>query len=119
MFRDRPTLASELLRGPLHVALPDFDGLSAGELTGVVPTEYRADAVVTLTEHASTVLAVVIEVQLRVSDSPGAGEAEAVLAILDARGIEVPDHIRDEITNYQDYDRLDAWIMTLVGRLTL
>jgi len=68
MFRDRPLLAAELLRGPLHVAVPDFDEarLSAGDLTDVTPTEYRADAVVTLAGEGITVLAVVIEVQLRV-----------------------------------------------------
>jgi hypothetical protein len=67
MFRDRPTLATELLRGPLHIAVPDFDEarLSAGELTDVAPTEYRADAVVTLADEGSSVLAIVIEVQLR------------------------------------------------------
>jgi hypothetical protein len=66
MFRDRPTLATELLRGPLHIPVPDFDEarLSAGELTDVAPTEYRADAVVTLTDEGSPVLAIVIEVQL-------------------------------------------------------
>jgi hypothetical protein len=68
MFRDRPALAAELLRGPLHVPVPDFDEakLSAGELTDIAPTEYRADAVVTLSHEGDTVLAVVVEVQLRV-----------------------------------------------------
>jgi hypothetical protein len=40
--------------------------LSAGELTDVAPTEYRADAVVTLNVADSPVFAVVVEVQLRV-----------------------------------------------------
>jgi hypothetical protein len=40
--------------------------LSAGELTDVAPTEYRADAVVTLNVADNPVLAVVVEVQLRV-----------------------------------------------------
>jgi hypothetical protein len=69
MFRDRPLLAAELLRGPLHVAVPDFDEarLSSADLTDVTPTEYRADAVVTLTDEGLTVLAVVVEVQLRIA----------------------------------------------------
>jgi hypothetical protein len=68
MFRDRPVLAAELLRGPLQVSVPDFEGarLSAGELTDVAPTEYRADAVVALHDRHRTVQAVVVEVQLRV-----------------------------------------------------
>jgi hypothetical protein len=67
MFRDRPTLAAELLRGPLHVPVPDFDDarMSPSDLTDFAPTEYRADAVVTLVDGDVAVLAVVIEVQLR------------------------------------------------------
>jgi hypothetical protein len=38
------------------------------------------------------------------------GEATAVLAFLDARGIEVPDHIREDITGCTDLDQLDTWI---------
>ncbi|MDI6097714.1 hypothetical protein QLQ12_03750 [Actinoplanes sp. NEAU-A12] len=61
-------LAAELLDGPLHGALPEYEEahLSSAELTDVAPTEYRADAVVTLTRSGADVLAVVIEVQLRV-----------------------------------------------------
>jgi hypothetical protein len=68
MFRDRPALAAELLGGPLHITLPEFDTarLSSADLTDVAPTEYRADAVVTLNDKGSVVLAVVIEVQLRI-----------------------------------------------------
>jgi hypothetical protein len=68
MFRERPALAAELLDGPLGVAVPAFQKarLSAGELTDVAPTEYRADAVVTLDGDGSPVLAVVVEVQLRI-----------------------------------------------------
>jgi hypothetical protein len=51
MFRGRPSLAAELLDGPLHDVLPDYDEahLVSADLTDVAPTEYRADAVVTLT----------------------------------------------------------------------
>lgn len=69
MFRDRPALAAEVLAGPLGVAVPAFERaiLSSSELTDVVPTEYRADAVVTLTVDDAPVLAVVVEAQLRVN----------------------------------------------------
>ena len=67
MFRDRPALAADLLSGPLKMSLPEFQRarLSPGELTDVVPTEYRADAVVTLNAREEPVLAIVVEVQLR------------------------------------------------------
>lgn len=67
MFRDRPAFAADLLGGPLGVRVPAFDNasLSPGELTDVTPTEYRADAVVTLNAADKPVLAVVVEVQLR------------------------------------------------------
>ncbi|GGN50917.1 hypothetical protein FHR83_008838 [Actinoplanes campanulatus] len=68
MFRNRPSLAAELLDGPLHDHLPHYDEalLTSAELNDVAPTEYRADAVVTLNRSGATVLAVVIEVQRRV-----------------------------------------------------
>ncbi|MDG6109501.1 hypothetical protein Daura_09410 [Dactylosporangium aurantiacum] len=67
MVRERPTLAAELLDGPSKVTVPDFDEARAspGDFTNVSPTEYRADAVVTLRRGSATVLAVVVEVQLR------------------------------------------------------
>jgi hypothetical protein len=38
------------------------------------------------------------------------GEAAALLAILDARGIEVPDDIRVEISDCTDISQLETWI---------
>jgi hypothetical protein len=38
------------------------------------------------------------------------GEAKAVLAFLDARGIAVPDDIRARIAACTDLDQLDTWI---------
>ncbi|WP_433041364.1 hypothetical protein [Dactylosporangium sp. CS-033363] len=68
MFRGRPKLAADLLTDSLHMMVPPFEEaqLSPADLTAVAPTEYRADAVVTLDGHDGTALAVVIEVQLRV-----------------------------------------------------
>jgi len=68
MFRERPTLAAELLRGSLDVAVPDFREahLSSAELTDVAPTEYRADMVITLDRDDGPVLGIVVEVQLRI-----------------------------------------------------
>ena len=38
------------------------------------------------------------------------GEAKALFAILEVRGIQVPDHVRDEIASCTDLDRLDGWV---------
>ena len=44
----------------------------------------------------------------------GQGEARALLAVLGARGIEVPDPVRDDITGCTDLDQLDTWIRRAV-----
>jgi hypothetical protein len=66
--------------------VPDFQTarLSPGELTDVVPTEYRADLVVTLTTDDTPVLAVVVEAQLRI-DHPKRRSWPAYVATLHAR----------------------------------
>jgi hypothetical protein len=66
MFRDRPALAAELLTGPLGLSVPLFGRarVFSADLTNVAPTEYRADAVVTLSVGDAPVLGVVVEVQL-------------------------------------------------------
>ena len=50
LFRNRPTLAAELLSGTLDVPLPAFTEarIELGDLTEVVPRELRADQVVVL-----------------------------------------------------------------------
>ncbi|QSB14373.1 hypothetical protein JQS43_23235 [Natronosporangium hydrolyticum] len=62
LFRQRPSLAD-----PLGLDPPTYQHalLDSGDLTSLVPTEYRADAVVTLTTDEVPTLAVVVEVQLR------------------------------------------------------
>jgi hypothetical protein len=66
MFQNRPELVADLLVGPLGIDVPAFESaqLSAADLTDLAPTEYRADAVVTLNVAHRRVFAVVIEVQL-------------------------------------------------------
>jgi hypothetical protein len=66
MFRDRPQLVADLLGGPLDIKIPRFDRalVSDADATVLAPTEYRADAVVTLHRAGNPVLAVVVEVQL-------------------------------------------------------
>lgn len=65
MVRRRPGLVAELL-GVLGCPLPDHESarIDAGDLTELVPTEYRADAVVVLRQSERPVLGVIVEVQL-------------------------------------------------------
>jgi uncharacterized protein YcaQ len=38
------------------------------------------------------------------------GKAEAVLGVLDVRGLSVPDDVRHRITTCTDLDRLNTWL---------
>lgn len=66
LFRERLSLAPDLLRTTLAVELPPFDGitLARSELGDVVPAEYRADVVLVLTQNGAPALALAVEVQL-------------------------------------------------------
>src|SRR5215470_20416495 len=67
LFRYRPALTPTLLTDLLGVSVPSFDEarVASSDLTNLVPTEYRADAVITLTLGDAPVLGLVVEVQLR------------------------------------------------------
>lgn len=38
------------------------------------------------------------------------GEAKSILTVLDARGIDVPDKIRDTVLSCEDLGRLQKWL---------
>lgn len=65
LFRNRPTLAAELLRDALHLELPAYTEarIDSADLTDIQPAEYRADLVVLLSD-GTPVLGIVVEVQL-------------------------------------------------------
>jgi hypothetical protein len=68
LFRNRPELASELLR-VLRVPLPAYTEtrIESAELTDIEPAEYRADTVVLLGDgkpDSKPVLGIIVEVQL-------------------------------------------------------
>lgn len=65
LFRNRPTLAPELLRDALNVPLPIYTEarIDSADLTEVQPAEYRADLVVLLLDGVP-VLGIVVEAQL-------------------------------------------------------
>ena len=64
LFRNRPSLAGEILRQVLGVAVPDYDKarVESSDLTEWNPAEFRAD-VVTVYESDSPVMAMIVEVQ--------------------------------------------------------
>ncbi|MGI9004491.1 MAG: hypothetical protein ACR2GH_23045, partial [Pseudonocardia sp.] len=47
------------------------------------------------------------------------GEARAVLAVLDARGIDVPPDARARIAECSDLDQLDVWVRRAVTAETV
>lgn len=65
LFRNRPTLAPELLQLALNIDLPQYTEarIHSADLTDVQPAEYRADLVVLLVDDVP-VLGIVVEVQL-------------------------------------------------------
>lgn len=65
LFHNRPTLAPELLQGPLGLKLPAWSEamVEPSELNQVAPTEYRADLVIRLRQDKNE-LAIVVEAQL-------------------------------------------------------
>jgi hypothetical protein len=66
MFRVRPELALDVLE-VLNFPRPEYDDavVGSGELNDLVPTEFRADRVVTYTVRKKPVFAVIVEVQRR------------------------------------------------------
>jgi hypothetical protein len=47
------------------------------------------------------------------------GQATAVLAILDARGVDVPDDVRADIAGCTDLERLATWVRRAVTATTV
>src|SRR5437773_4411639 len=64
LLRERPSLVPTLLRDALRVPLPHYEDvrIEEADFTQLVPTEYRADLVLTLCDPAP-VMGVVVEVQ--------------------------------------------------------
>ena len=69
LFRNRPTLAPELLRDALEVDLPPFSEacIADASLTQIVPPAYNADLVVLLLNNVP-VYGIIVEAQISVKD---------------------------------------------------
>jgi hypothetical protein len=68
LFKNRPSLATELLAESLDVSQPTFDEarLASIELTDVQPAEYRVDVVIVLYRNEKPIRVNIVEVQLGV-----------------------------------------------------
>ncbi|MFP5287114.1 MAG: hypothetical protein ACLGI9_15340 [Thermoanaerobaculia bacterium] len=68
LFKNRPSLAAEILIELLGVSLPPYTEarLASTDLTEIQPAEYRADAVVVLLDGDIPVRVIIVEVQLAV-----------------------------------------------------
>ncbi|HSN86447.1 MAG TPA: hypothetical protein VL025_06795 [Thermoanaerobaculia bacterium] len=68
LFKNRPSLAAEILNEVLGVPLPPYSDarLASTDLTEIQPAEYRADAVVVLFDRDVSVRVIIVEVQLAV-----------------------------------------------------
>jgi hypothetical protein len=68
LFKNRPSLAAEILVEVLGVSLPPYTEarLAATDLTEIQPAEYRADLVVVLLDRDTPVRVIIVEVQLAV-----------------------------------------------------
>jgi len=68
LFKNRPSLAAEILVEVLGVSLPSYTEarLASTDLTEIQPAEYRADVVVVLLDRDVPVRVIIVEVQLAV-----------------------------------------------------
>ena len=66
LFKNRPSLAAEILDEVLGVSIPPYTEarLASVDLTEIQPAEYRADVVILLFNGAERVRVVIVEVQL-------------------------------------------------------
>src|SRR3954465_10068794 len=66
LFKNRPSLAAEILIEVLGISLPDYTEarIASADLTEIQPAEYRADIVVILFYNGNPVRVVIVEVQL-------------------------------------------------------
>jgi glycosyltransferase involved in cell wall biosynthesis len=71
LFKNRPSLAAEILVEVLRVALPAYNEarVVSIDLTETQPAEYRADIVVLLLNDGKPVRVIIVEVQLKKDDN--------------------------------------------------
>jgi hypothetical protein len=53
------------------------------------------------------------------AENQAAGEAHAVLTVLEARGVAVPEPVREQILACTDLDQLDTWLRHAITATTV
>ncbi len=104
---DQPAVFEALLTA-LDVVDHDHANLYADVVLSVLPTaarNYLEALMTTTTRQYQSDFA-----RRYFGEGEATGEARALLAVLDARGIEVPDEVRADIVGCTDIDQLDTWI---------
>jgi hypothetical protein len=68
LFRNRPSMAAELLAEVFDVKIPFYEeaAITSENVTDIKPAEYRADLVVKLLRNGKVVFVIVVEVQLSI-----------------------------------------------------
>ena len=88
-FKNRPSLAAEILTEVLGVPLPPYTEarLASTDLTEIQPAEYRADVVIVLLDRDAPVRVVIVEVQLAVNPRKRLSWPAYVTVSLDGGGV--------------------------------
>jgi hypothetical protein len=106
--RPDPTPVFEALLAALHVIDQDHADLYTNLVLTALPAAARArlEEFMTATDYRF----MSDFARRHFSQGEAQGEAKAVLAVLDARGVDVPDEVRSRIAACTDADQLDTWV---------
>lgn len=107
-----------VLEAVLHALRPDFDnsGLYADLIYGALPAAAR--------KHLEDLVTSTYEYKMPFArkyfaEGKAEGKAEDVLAVLAARGIDVPEDVRARVAECTDGEQLDIWLIRAVTATTL
>ena len=120
LFKNRPSLAAEILIEVLGVSLPPYAQarLASTDLNEIQPAEYRRslEAMMKGYEYQSDFARKYVAEGLAEGLAKGRAEgraeeaARALLTVLRARGIAVPDAVRERILAQKEPERLERWL---------
>ena len=110
LFRNRPSLAAEILEEVLHVPLPSY---TEARLASVDLTQINS-----LNDAARRALETLMKgyeyqsdfAKKYVAEGRAEGAVRALLAALRARGIPVPEAARERIVAEKDIDHIERWL---------
>ncbi|WP_259402573.1 hypothetical protein [Microbispora sp. H10670] len=109
LIHNRPETALELLHVATGTPIPPFTAARVGsmQLATMVTAKRLEEMVTTIQdfEHLG---------EKYFSHWLAKGEGDAILNVLEARGLEVPDDVRERIHQCQDLDQLRTWVRRAV-----